>query len=72
MAMGKEIGMDQSDPRAHAEIPMDELIESTLPSSVDKSAPQQHAGGQGANGRLTHTDGMAVPIDELIKKTKPG
>lgn len=72
MAMGKEISMDQSDSRAHAEIPMDELIESTLPSSVEKTTPQRHAGGQGVDGRPVHTDGMAVPIDELIKKTKPG
>ena len=72
MAMGKEIGMDQSDSRARAEIPMDELIESTMPSSVDKTTRQQHAGGQAVDDRPTHTDGMAVPIDELIKKTKPG
>lgn len=71
MAMGKEIGTDQPDSRANVEIPLDELIESTLPIGVEKSMSHRKADGSSDYDMASHTDGMAVPIDELIKKTKP-
>lgn len=71
MAMGKEMGMDRSDSHADAEIPLDDLIESTMPSGIDKASTQQSRGGLTDYAGPTYADGMAVPIDELIKKTKP-